>query len=191
MKDFVKILLRFVPPYRKYLLLNIVFNLLAAVLTLFSFALIIPILEMLFQINTATYSFMPLGTASLKEVAVNNFYYYTQESIASMGAASTLALLAAALVVMTALKTGATFLSSYFIVPLRSGIVRDLRNFMYRKITTLSFVHCISSVKSSSLNWSGASLAGFTMLLLTCAWIPPCSRNGSRSSWTGKPIRNC
>ncbi len=125
MKDFVKILLRFVPPYRKYLLLNIVFNLLAAVLTLFSFALIIPILEMLFQINTATYSFMPLGTASLKEVAVNNFYYYTQESIASMGAASTLALLAA------------TFLSSYFIVPLRSGIVRDLRNFMYRKITTL------------------------------------------------------
>ena len=137
MKDFVKILLRFVPPYRKYLLLNIVFNLLAAVLTLFSFALIIPILEMLFQINTATYSFMPLGTASLKEVAVNNFYYYTQESIASMGAASTLALLAAALVVMTALKTGATFLSSYFIVPLRSGIVRDLRNFMYRKITTL------------------------------------------------------
>lgn len=136
MKDFVKILLRFVPPYRKYLLLNIVFNLLAAVLTLFSFALIIPILEMLFQINTATYSFMPLGTASLKEVAVNNFYYYTQESIASMGAASTLALLAAALVVMTALKTGATFLSSYFIVPLRSGIVRDLRNFMYRKITT-------------------------------------------------------
>ena len=137
MKDFVKILLRFVPPYRKYLLLNIVFNLLAAVLTLFSFALIIPILEMLFQINTATYSFMPLGTASLKEVAVNNFYYYTQESIASMGAASTLALLAAALVVMTALKTGATFLSSYFIVPLRSGIVRYLRNFMYRKITTL------------------------------------------------------
>ncbi len=137
MKDFVKILLRFVPPYRKYLLLNIVFNLLAAVLTLFSFALIIPILEMLFQINTATYSFIPLGTASLKEVAVNNFYYYTQESIASMGAASTLALLAAALVVMTALKTGATFLSSYFIVPLRSGIVRDLRNFMYRKITTL------------------------------------------------------
>lgn len=137
MKDFVKILLRFVPPYRKYLLLNIVFNLLAAVLTLSSFALIIPILEMLFQINTATYSFMPLGTASLKEVAVNNFYYYTQESIASMGAASTLALLAAALVVMTALKTGATFLSSYFIVPLRSGIVRDLRNFMYRKITTL------------------------------------------------------
>ena len=137
MKDFVKILLRFVPPYRKYLLLNIVFNLLAAVLTLFSFALIIPILEMLFQINTATYSFMPLGTASLKDVAVNNFYYYTQESIASMGAASTLALLAAALVVMTALKTGATFLSSYFIVPLRSGIVRDLRNFMYRKITTL------------------------------------------------------
>lgn len=137
MKDFIKILTRFVPPYKKYLGLNILFNLLSAFLTLFSFALIIPILEMLFQINTATYSYMTMDEGSLKEVAVNNFYYYTQQSIADWGASSTLAILAAALVLMTALKTGATFLSSYFIIPLRSGIVRDLRNFMYRKITAL------------------------------------------------------
>lgn len=137
MKDFFKILRRFVPPYKKYLALNILFNLLSAVLTLFSFALIIPILEMLFKIREATYHYMPLGSASLKDVAFNNFYYYTQESIAHYGPEITLALLAAALVVMTALKTGTSFLSSYFIIPLRSGIVRDLRNFVYDKITAL------------------------------------------------------
>jgi len=137
MKDFIKILRRFVPPYKKYLLLNIFFNILAAILTLFSFALIIPILEMLFKIREATYTYMPLGAASLKDVVVNNFYYYTQESISTFGPGTTLAMLSAALVIMTALKTGATFLSSYFIIPLRSGIVRDLRNFVYDKITAL------------------------------------------------------
>ncbi len=137
MKDFFKILKRFVPPYKKYLLLNIIFNILAAVLTLFSFALIIPILEMLFKIKTQDYVLMSMGDASLKDVLVNNFYYYTQQSIIDLGPATTLALLAVALVVMTALKTGATYLSSYFIIPLRSGIVRDIRNFVYDKITTL------------------------------------------------------
>ena len=137
MNDFFKVLRRFVPPYKKYLALNIVFNILAAFLTLFSFALIIPILEMLFKIKEATYAYMPVGSASIKDVAVNNFYYYTQESIVTLGQSATLALLAAALVVMTALKTGATFLSSYFIIPLRSGIVRDIRNYVYDKITAL------------------------------------------------------
>lgn len=69
------------PPYKKYLALNIIFNILAAFLTLFSFALIIPILEMLFKIKEATYTFMPVGSASLKDVAINNFYFYTQQSI--------------------------------------------------------------------------------------------------------------
>ena len=137
MKEFLQILRRFVPPYRKYLLLNIFFNILAAFLTLFSFALIIPILEMLFKIKEATYVYMPLGSGSLKEVTVNKFYYYTQESIASFGASTTLALLAAALVVMTALKTGTTYLASYYIIPLRTGVVRDIRNWVYDKITTL------------------------------------------------------
>lgn len=137
MKDFLQLLTRFVPPYKKYLALNILFNLLSAFLTLFSFALIIPILEMLFQINTAQYAYMTLSDGTLKDVVVNNFYYYTQEAMAAWGASTTLALLAGGLVVMTALKTGATFLSSYFIVPLRNGIVRDLRNFMYLKITSL------------------------------------------------------
>ena len=137
MKDFWKILFRFVPPYKHYLALNILFNILAAVLTLFSFAVIIPILEMLFQIKEATYTYMALADGSLKDVAVNNFYYYTQEAITSWGASATLAALAALLVVMTALKTGVTYLSSYFIVPMRSGIVRDIRNYVYDKIVTL------------------------------------------------------
>jgi subfamily B ATP-binding cassette protein MsbA len=92
---------------------------------------------MLFKIKEANYAFMPLGSGSLKDVAVNNFYYYTQVSIEQYGQASTLAMLAAALVVMTALKTGTSYLSSYFIVPLRSGVVRDIRNFVYDKITVL------------------------------------------------------
>lgn len=137
MRDFFKILRRFVPPYKKYLILNIIFNFLAAFLTLFSFALIIPILEMLFQINRHAYEFMPMEAASLKDVAMNNFYFYTQQSILKYGPSATLAFLGVLLVVMTGLKTGATYLSSYFIIPLRSGIVRDIRNFVYDKVTSL------------------------------------------------------
>ena len=137
MNSFFSLLRRFVPPYKKYLILNIVFNILTALLTLFSFALIIPILEMLFQIKEMTYVYMPLGSGSLKEVVFNNFYFYTQEAIKAWGQSATLALLAAALVIMTAFKTGASFLSSYFIIPLRSGVVRDIRNQIYDKIVSL------------------------------------------------------
>ena len=106
-------------------------------MTLFSFALIIPILEMLFKIKDVHYEYMAMGAGSLKDVVVNDFYYYVQESIASFGPVMTLAGLAVALVIMTALKTGTTYLSLYYIVPMRSGIVRDIRNYIYNKITTL------------------------------------------------------
>lgn len=137
MYDFIAILRRFVPPYKKYLFLNIFFNILSAFLTLFSFAVIIPILEMLFKVKEAVYEFMPIGSASLKDVAVNNFYYYTQEAISTYGTSTTLALLALLLVVMTALKTGVTYLASYFIIPMRSGIVRDIRNYVFDKMLQL------------------------------------------------------
>lgn len=137
MKGFYQLLRRFVPPYKKYLILNIFFNILAAFLTLFSFAVIIPILEMLFQIKEETYEFMPWGSESAKEVVVNNFYYYTQQAIENWGPSVTLAMLAGLLVFMTLLKTGVTYLSSYFIIPMRSGIVRDIRNYVYDKIVTL------------------------------------------------------
>lgn len=138
MSDFMAILRRFVPPYKKYLALSIFFNILTAFLTLFSFALVIPILQMLFQVNTEHYSFMPMESISdLKEVAVNNFYWYIQELIVSDGAVFTLGTLAIALVIMTGLKTGAAYLGMYFLIPLRAGVVRDIRNFVYDKITTL------------------------------------------------------
>lgn len=137
MGNFWNLLRRFVPPYKKYLVLNIFFNILAAILTLFSFAIVIPILEMLFQVKSEHYELMAVGSASLKDVTVNNFYYWVQEAIASWGPSNTLAVLAAALVVMTGLKTGATFLSSYYMVPIRSGVVRDIRNVMYDKLLRL------------------------------------------------------
>ncbi len=137
MKGFWELLKRFVPPYKKYLALNVVFNLLAALLTLFSFALIIPILEMLFGLNTATYEFMPLGSGSMQDVVVNNFYWGVQCIIARYGQSTALAAIAAALVVMTALKTGSSYLSFYFMIPIRTGVVRDIRNQIYRKMTSL------------------------------------------------------
>ncbi len=138
MSDFFTILRRFVPPYKKYLFLNIFFNILAAFLTLFSFAVIIPILEMLFEISeTVVYTYMPWGSASIKDVAVNNFYYICQQCIVEWGPSATLALLAGVLVLMTLLKTGVTYLSSYFVIPMRSGIVRDIRNYVYDKIVSL------------------------------------------------------
>ena len=130
-------LARFVPPYKKFLFLNIFFNLLAAFLTLFSFALIIPILEMLFGLNTQTYEFMPWTASKLDAVAVNNFYYYVQCIIERYGSSAALASIALALVVMTALKTGSAYMSAFFMIPIRTGIVRDIRNQIYSKIVSL------------------------------------------------------
>ena len=137
MKDFFALLRRFVTPYKWNVILNIVFNLLAAFMTLFSFAFIVPILQMLFQIDNTHYEYMSWGVGSFKDVAVNNFYYYTQVVIESHGASVALACLATLLVVMTLLKVGVTYLSSYFIIPMRNGIVRDIRNKMYDKIVSL------------------------------------------------------
>ena len=94
MKDFFVLLRRFVAPYKWNVILNIVFNLLAAFMTLFSFAFIVPILQMLFQIDNTHYEYMTWGAGSFKDVAVNNFYYYTQVVIESHGASVALACLA-------------------------------------------------------------------------------------------------
>lgn len=137
MKEFLLILRRFVPPYKKYVALNVLCNILSAILTLFSFALIIPILEMLFKVREDVYQLMHIGQASFKDVAINNFYYYTQEAINNYGPQATLAALAAMLVVMTGLKTGVSYLCSYFIIPMRNGIVRDIRNYVFNKMISL------------------------------------------------------
>lgn len=137
MGEFWALLRRFVPPYKKYFILNVVFNILSSFLTLFSFAVIIPILEMLFQMKEGHYVYMSLSDGSLKDVVVNNFYYFTQVAMENWGPSATLAGLGLLLVFMTGLKVGTSFLSSYFIIPMRMGIARDLRDHIYDKIVTL------------------------------------------------------
>ncbi|MBD5256990.1 MAG: ABC transporter ATP-binding protein [Bacteroides sp.] len=140
MGEFFQVLKRFVPPYKKYLALNIIFNFLAAFLTLFSFAVVMPILEMLFGIREKGYEYIPLSGVKIGQLAdtiVNNFYYVTQIAIDSWGPSWTLGALGLLLIFMTGLKTGTTYLASYFIIPLRSGVVRDIRDAVYDKIVSL------------------------------------------------------
>ncbi len=137
MNDFFVVLKRFVSPYKKYLVLNVMFNLLAAFMTLFSFALIIPILQMLFEVNTQVYEWMPVTWDNMKTTLINDFYYFVQQTIFAHGQSATLAMLGLLLVVMTGLKCGTAYLASYFIIPMRSGVVRDIRNTIYDKVVSL------------------------------------------------------
>ncbi len=130
-------LLRFVPPYKRNLFLNIFFNIVSTILSLFSFAVIIPILEILFQTKEAHYDFIEWGTVSLKDALVNNFYYAVTYLIDTYGQAVALMCLGVALVVMTFFKVGTSYLSSYYIIPIRTGVVRDVRNALYEKIVSL------------------------------------------------------
>lgn len=142
MKEFLQILRRFVPPYKKYLGLSILFNILSAVLNIFSFAALIPILQILFQVDGGIrvneYMHWNGDWGSIKEVATNNLYYYIQEFIVAHSASTALLVIGIFLAFMTFLKTGAYFLSSATIIPIRTGIVRDIRNQIYQKINSLS-----------------------------------------------------
>ena len=138
----MQVLRRFVPPYKKYLALSIVFNILSAILNIFSFAALIPILQILFQVDGGIrandYMSWNGDLGSIKEVATNNMYYYIQEFIVEYSASTALLVIGLFLAFMTFLKTGAYFLSSAMIIPIRTGIVRDVRNQLYHKITSLS-----------------------------------------------------
>lgn len=142
MKEFLQILRRFVPPYKKYLGLSILFNILSAVLNIFSFAALIPILQILFKVDGGIrvneYMHWNGDWGSIKEVATNNLYYYIQEFIVVHSASTALLVIGIFLAFMTFLKTGAYFLSSATIIPIRTGIVRDIRNQIYQKINSLS-----------------------------------------------------
>ena len=139
MKEFFKVLRRFVPPYRKYLVLTVLFNILSAVLNIFSFAAIIPILNILFKTEESLrqVEYMPITFGNLKESLMNNMNYYMQEFILDWGATTTLLVIGLFLAFATFLKTGAYFLSSATIIPIRTGVVRDIRNQLYQKITSL------------------------------------------------------
>jgi len=139
MKEFFKVLRRFVPPYKKYLVLTVLFNILSAVLNIFSFAAIIPILNILFRTEESLrqVEYMPITMGNLKEALMNNMNYYMQELILDWGATTTLLVIGLFLAFATFLKTGAYFLSSATIIPIRTGVVRDIRNQLYQKITSL------------------------------------------------------
>ena len=144
MRDFLRVLRRFVPPYKKYLVLSVIFNILSAILNIFSFATLIPILNILFQTEEAkkVVAFMPWNSIDsmkdLTEVVTNNANYYVYELITSVGPTTSLLIIGLTLAFMTMLKTGAYFLSSASIIPIRTGVVRDIRNQLYQKINSLS-----------------------------------------------------
>lgn len=137
MKEFFQLMGKYIFPYKKYIAGSVFFNILSAVLNVFSFTLLIPILQILFKINKTTYHFMPWGSGELKDIATNNFYYYVSRLIMEFGPSLTLLFLGLFLAFMTLLKTSCYFASSAIIIPLRTGVVRDIRVEVYSKIMKL------------------------------------------------------
>ncbi len=146
MKDLVKLLRRFVPPYKGYLIVSVIANILAALLSLVAFSLIIPILDILFKTKEVVIKYVSMDTLSITRVSdwpsivdalQQNFAYYVNEFSAQYGVSDTLVLLSAYLILMTGLKVGATYLGFYSMIPIRTGIVRDIRTMIYDKILSL------------------------------------------------------
>lgn len=139
MKEFIQLMRRFVSPYKHYVGWAIVLNILSAVFNVFSFTLLIPILNILFKTgaNDVVYEYMEWGSGSLKDVAINNFYYYVVRLIEAYGSQTTLLFIGLALAFMTLLKTACYFGSSAVMIPLRTGVVRDIRVMVYNKVMHL------------------------------------------------------
>ena len=143
MKDFLRILRRFVPPYKKFMVWNVIFNVLSAILNLFSFALIIPILNILFKISDETYTYTDWTFAPFEawkatpELLKNNFFWFVSDMIETKGGSFTLIILGVFLIVSTFLKVGTMYMAFYTMIPIRTGVVRDIRNQINRKITEL------------------------------------------------------
>ena len=145
MKEFIRILQRFVPPYKSNMVWNIVFNVLSAILNLFSFALIMPILQILFKINEEVYTYTPWSFEpssweswkGLAEAGKNNFFWYITNLIETEGGSFTLIVLGVFLVIMTFLKVATMYLAFFHMIPIRTGVVRDIRNQINNKITQL------------------------------------------------------
>lgn len=140
MKDFIQVLRRFVPPYKKFLIWAVGLNILSAVLNVFSFGLLLPILNILFRTGDAmVYNFIPWGTSGVDviKIAENNMYYYVTQIIEQQGASFTLLILGVAFALMTLFKTFTYFASSAVMIPLRTGVVRDIRIKLYNKVISL------------------------------------------------------
>ena len=128
---------RFAVPYKWNITWSVIFNFLTMFLTVFSFAFIMPILRILFNLDTENYVWQDWGSGQFQDVLINNFYWYVTELIGRIGATATLAVMAAALIVATLLKVLAAYFSDYFVIPMRNGVVNDIRNQMYAKIVSL------------------------------------------------------
>lgn len=139
MKEFLQLMRRFVSPYKKYIGWAILLNILSAVFNVFSFTLLIPILDILFKTgeNNKVYEYMEWGTAGFKDVAINNFYYYVSQMIQDNGPTTALIFLGLFLALMTLFKTSCYFASSVVMIPLRTGVVRDIRIMVYAKVMRL------------------------------------------------------
>ena len=139
MREFLQVLRRFVPPYKKYLVMSVVFNILSAVLNIFSFAALIPILGIIFKTDDTERAteLMAWDWANAEDVLMNNMNYYVNQLIGAVGPTTTLLIIGLFLAFMTALKTGAYFAAAASIIPIRTGVVRDIRNQLYQKITSL------------------------------------------------------
>ena len=139
MKEFLQLMRRFVSPYKRYIGWAIVLNVLSAIFNVFSFTLLIPILNILFKTgeNTKVYEYMEWGSEGIKEVAVNKFYYYVTQMIETHGPQMTLLFMGLFLAFMTMLKTSCYFGSSAIMIPLRTGVVRDIRVMVYSKVMHL------------------------------------------------------
>ena len=138
LRQFLSIMDRYLRPYRKYLAWSVVLNFVSQWLNVFSFVVLIPILNILFKIDTTVYEYKEWTWSTLnKELVVNNAYAWVQELINTHGAFLTLVIMGVALIVMTGLKTAGYFASSAIMVPLRTGVVRDIRTAVYNKVLRL------------------------------------------------------
>ena len=160
LKSFFRLIKRYLPPYRGYLVWNLVLNVLAQVLNVFSFALLIPILQTLFKVSQQVYTFMPWDSGNIIDAAKNNFYYYMNVLIDSRGSLWVLIMSGLLLIVMTLLKTACYFGSSATLIPLRSGMVRDIRREVYDRVLHLPLSFFSEERKGDIISRMSSDISG-------------------------------
>ena len=165
LKEFFRLIRRFVPPYNKYLVSNLVLNLLAQVLNVFSFAMLIPILQILFQVSDTQYEYMTLSDGNVADVIKNNFYYYMNTFIETRGALWVLLMSGVVLVVTTLLKTACYFGSAATLIPLRTGVVRDMRILVYNKVMKLPLSFFSEERKGDIISRMSSDVSGLETAL--------------------------
>ena len=165
LKEFLSLIKRFIPPYKKYLFGNLVLNFLAQVLNVFSFAMLIPILQILFQVSDTQYEYMTLADGNIADVIKNNFYYYMNAFIETRGALWVLLMSGVVLVVTTLLKTACYFGSAATLIPLRTGVVRDMRIQVYNKVMKLPLSFFSEERKGDIISRMSSDVSGLETAL--------------------------